>query len=299
MGEGQAGFCGLRTVTGGRLKHMGGTAARGAVDWYHDPLPTNCCADFVCPAGTHSPKGWEKYSYCEGPEYGYRNLAVFYRACSMDCLYCQNWHYRMKDKQQYRSFASLARAVDEKTACICFFGGDPSTHAAHAIRASELALKRAGGRILRICFETNGRWNPDLLLRAARISLSSGGCIKFDIKAWSREIHYALTGFWPETTRENLERLVPMHVLRPHPPFLIASTLLVPDYVNAEEISRIARWLASLDRSIPYSLLVFYPQFLMDDLPVTPREQAMECLSAARQAGLKHLHLGNQHLLSG
>jgi hypothetical protein len=61
---------------------------------------------------------------------------------------------------------NLARAVDEKTACICYVGGDPSTQAAHAFRTSEIALKRANGRILRICFETNGRWNPDLLQRA-------------------------------------------------------------------------------------------------------------------------------------
>ena len=51
-----------------------------------------------------------------------------------------------------------------------------------------------------------------------------------------------------------------MGLLRPEPPFLIASTLLVPGYIDA-------------------------------------RKQAEECFEAARQAGLKHVRAGNLHLL--
>jgi pyruvate formate lyase activating enzyme len=34
---------------------------------------------------------------------------------------------------------------------------------------------------------------------------------------------------------------------RPDPPLLLASTLLVPGYVDAEEVGRIARYIAELD----------------------------------------------------
>jgi len=295
--EGMKGYCGLRQVRRGKLVSLAGTGAKGILDWYYDPLPTNCCADFVCPAGTYKPAGWERYSYAQGPEHGYRNLAVFYRSCSMGCLYCQNWHFRQGPHPGGLSALDLARAVDSRTACICFFGGDPSTQAAHAIRTAQIALRRASGRILRICFETNGRWNPVLLDRAARLSFESGGCIKFDLKAWSPEVHMALTGFGPEQTRENFERLVPLFQARREPPFLVAATLLVPGYVTEHEVGTIARWLASLDRGIPYSLLVFHPHFLLEDLPVTPRRQVEACLKAAREAGLERLHVGNLHLL--
>lgn len=295
--EGQKGFCGLREIRWGKLLSHGGTGREGILDWYYDPLPTNCCADFVCPAGTHSPSGWERYSYSEGPELGHRNLAVFYRSCSLGCLYCQNWHFRLDAGQKGVSPQELSRAVDDTTACICFFGGDPSTQAPHAIRTSRMALKQAQGRILRICFETNGRWNPVLLDQAARLSMESGGCIKFDIKAWTREVHLALTGFDPDLARENFERLVPLYKARSEPPLLLASTLMVPGYVDEQEVSLIAGWLASLDPSIPYSLLVFHPQFFMEDLPVTSRRQATACLEAAKGAGLERVHVGNLHLL--
>lgn len=44
-------------------------------------------------------------------------------------------------------------------------------------------------------------------------------------------------------------------------------------------------------------LLAFHPQFLMKDLPVTPRSQARACLKGAREAGLKNIHVGNIHLI--
>jgi len=41
----------------------------------------------------------------------------------------------------------------------------------------------------------------------------------------------------------------------------------------------------------------FHPDFLMTDLPTTSKHQAMECLDAARAAGLTRVKLGNIHLL--
>ena len=73
--------------------------------------------------------------------------------------------------------------------------------------------------------------------------------------------------------------------------------MLVPGYVGKEEVAGIAGFISSLDSDIPYALLAFHPDFLMTDLPVTSRRQAMECLEAARAAGLSRVRLGNIHLL--
>jgi pyruvate formate lyase activating enzyme len=67
--------------------------------------------------------------------------------------------------------------------------------------------------------------------------------------------------------------------------------------VDAREVGSIARFVASLDPDIPYSLLAFYPQFFMADLPPTSRRQAAECWQAAKEAGLRNVRIGNQHLL--
>jgi pyruvate formate lyase activating enzyme len=81
------------------------------------------------------------------------------------------------------------------------------------------------------------------------------------------------------------------------PPVLIANTLLVTGYIDAEEVAAIARFIASLDPDIPYSLLAFHPQFYMSDLPMTSRALADQCCQAARDAGLNNVRIGNVHLL--
>ena len=79
---------------------------------------------------------------------------------------------------------------------------------------------------------------------------------------------------------------------------MIANTLLVTGYVDADEVSAIARFIASFDPNIPYSLLAFHPQFHMSDLPVTPKVLADQCCQAAKTAGLNNVRIGNLHLLA-
>ena len=288
------GYCGLRINTENRLK--GANARKGKVSWYYDALPTNCVADWVCPGGTGA--GYPRFAYSQGAEYGYKNLAVFYQACSFDCLFCQNWDYRYSATQPSRVDAlDLSRAVDDHTACICYFGGDPSPQLPHAIRASRLALEKNKGRILRICWETNGSMHPALLRKAAELSFNSGGCIKFDLKAWSEELHIALCGVSNKRTLENFTMLFDYVKRRLTPPFLVASTLLIPGYIDKEEVSRIAAFISSLSPDIPYALLAFHPRFIMNDLPPTSKRHAQECLAEAKAQGLTNVRLGNINLL--
>jgi pyruvate formate lyase activating enzyme len=289
MGPGELGFCGLRENSGGRLHSRAGTGRLGVFTAYHDPLPTNCVADWVCPGCSAS--GYPDYSYSRGPERGRNNLAVFLAACSFDCLFCQNWSFRENTEvlAPLRTPAELADMVDDRTSCICFFGGDPSPQLPFALAAARPALDKANGRVLRICWETNGSANPGLLRKALALSIETGGCVKFDIKAWSESLHLALTGATNRRTLENVELAVGLSRCRPEPPPVVASTLMVPGYVGPDEVGHIARFLASLDPDIPYSLLAFHPDYLMDDMGTTTAGQARECEQAAREAGLRRV----------
>lgn len=292
--QGKIGFCGLRQNTSGKLKGVSSQEAN--LSFYYDNLPTNCVADWVCSGGTG--RGYPEFAYNPGPEYGYKNLSVFYNGCSFNCLFCQNWHFRDALKSTKRiSAAELASFVDNRTACICYFGGDPTPQLPHSILSSRLALKNKKNKILRICWETNGSMNPRLLEPMAKISLESGGCIKFDLKSFSEELNFALCGVTNKQTQENFVRLSQFTKLREIPPFLVASTLLVPGYIDKYEVEGIAKFIANLNPDIPYSLLAFYPCFYMQDLPTTSKSHAYECLEVAKEAGLKNVRIGNLHLL--
>jgi pyruvate formate lyase activating enzyme len=296
--ENGLGFCGLRKVKDGRLIHMGGIPSKGVLEWYYDPLPTNCVADWVCPGGTGC--GYPQYSYRNGqPESGFSNLAVFYGACSFDCLFCQNWHYRILSRKlsPLVSAEELALQIKKDTSCICFFGGDPGVQLPHAIKASKLAIEEVGKRILRICWETNGNIRKPLFREMARLSLGSGGYIKIDMKAENDNLNIALCGISNRQIRANIEYMVELGSIRRDPPPLVVSTLLIPGYLDAKEVKNIATFLTGLDSSIPYTHLAFYPHFEMHDIHPTSRKEANRCLKVAREAGLERVKLGNTHLL--
>ncbi len=294
-----AGFCGLVWNIGGSLIRFGGTAEKGILTWYYDRLPTNCVSWWFCPGCTGN--GYPKYAYKPEAEDDYANLAVFYGACSYDCLFCQNWHYRSLSAKHepVMSARALAAKVDKHVSCICFFGGDPSPQMPHSLEVSRIALEKANAekRILRVCWETNGYINPKFAEKAAKYALESGGNIKFDLKTWNEELNIALCGVSNKSTLENFKMMgEKFYKKRKDLPALCASTLLVPGYIDAEEIESIAQFISEIDPNIPYTLLAFYANYVMKDLPATSRKQALKCQKAAEKH-LTNTRIGNTHLL--
>jgi len=129
------------------------------------------------------------------------------------------------------------------------------------------------------------------------LALSTGGCVKFDLKAFDEKLNFALCGITNKRTFENFTLASKYVGKRKDPPILIASTLLVPGYIDSKEVFDIAKFIAELDQSIPYSLLGFAPNFYMSDLPCTSRRHAQDCKKAAEEAGLINVNVGNIQLL--
>jgi pyruvate formate lyase activating enzyme len=218
----------------------------------------------------------------------------------LDCLFCQNWHFRAVDPLSERSGSvvrisarELAQCANERTYCACFFGGDPASQMPHALATGRYLAEKG----ITVCWESAGTMHARLLRRAITISLSSGGCFKFDLTAYDANLHRALTGASNARTLANFALAVSLSRDRSDPPPVIASTLLVPGYVDSEEVGRIASFIAELDPYIPYVLLAFHPHFRMTDLPRTSREHAQRALEAAQSAGLRRIRIGNLHLL--
>lgn len=285
--EGGRGYCGLRRNHRGKLEQLMGLG-QALAHTYYDPLPTNCCAAWFCePCREPS---WRR-------EY---NLAVFYFGCNFDCLFCQNAHHKyLSEGPKLGLEEFVRRALRPGVRCVCHFGGSPEPQFPFALRASAAAFEaaRSCGRELRICWEWNGCGNPGLVRRAAELSLESGGIIKFDLKAWDERLSLALSGVPNRRAYENFAMIAREYLPKAEHHLLTATTLLVPGYVDAEEVGRIAEFIAALDRGIPYSLLIFHGDFAMADLPVTPLAQAIRCYRAARAAGLEMVNVGNLHLL--
>ena len=299
VGNGEVGYCGLRRNVNGRFLSAVSTE-KAYLHAYMDPQVTNCCAAWFCPAGTGT--GYPKYAYCDGPERGYYNLALFFYGCNFNCLFCQNISHKELDFAEETTADQLVETTvnNNRISCWCFFGGSPEPQLPFAINASRKMLEALpADRILRICFEWNGCGNPRLVERAAEIALKSGGNLKFDLKCFNPTLSLALSGVENSQAYANFEMVYDrFYNRRPALPVLTVTTLLVPGYTDAKEVDSIASFIANIDESIPYSLLIFSPHFMMSDLPITPIKQVQECYRAARKH-LKHVNLGNVNLLTG
>jgi pyruvate formate lyase activating enzyme len=284
---GEKGYCGMIMNIDGKLKNLSNKNT-GFLSYYYDNIPTNCVASWICPANKESDK------------YGYNNLAVFYHSCTFNCLFCQNSHFRDMYLQGEVSSKSLTDKVKQKTYCICYFGGDPASQIEHSIMTSELALRIAeeNGNQLRICWETNGSMSLDLLRRIIKITIKSGGIIKIDLKAISKNLHFALTGVSNSNTLKNIKILAEISLQHSEKELFVVSTLLIPGYIDEVEMKKIADFISNLNKNIPLSLLAFHPCYTMDDLPTTSKRHAEECLRIAKEAGLKRVNIANVHLLS-
>jgi pyruvate formate lyase activating enzyme len=299
LGEGETGYCNLvKNVDNNLLRIAGDDASGGLFSFYYDALPTNCVAEPFCPGCTGA--GYPQYSYAKGPEIGRHNLAVFYQACTYDCLFCQNYQYRKGvHLSQPISSEVLIDAIRKNTSCLCFFGGDPAAQIKHSNAVGKKALAKAQKekRIFRVCWETNGSAKPSLMEETTAIALASGGTIKIDLKAFDDRLIKALCGSSNRYSIQNIKNIGRKHQERPEVPLLVVSTLLIPGYVDYKEVGKIAELIAQVDPTIPYSLLAFYPTFVMDDLPTTSKKQAERCYQAAKEQGIERVSIGNKHLL--
>lgn len=285
LDDGQIGFCNLRKAENGKVVER--YPNKAVVSWYFDPLPTNCVADWVCPVS--SEWEWKKLRKLN-------NLAVFYGSCNSDCLFCQNSSYRnmMVSGTPLMTPEELASVADDRTACVCYFGGDPACNPQHSLETSRLLYEE---RNVRVCYETNGNISRKWLAPISEIVRKSGGTIKFDLKAYTPELYTVLTGVSNEVVFKNFDILAKEGKNR-EGEYLVASILLVPGYISIPEIKRLSEFIANCDPTIPTAFLGFHPHHAMSDLPRTSIQHAQAARQVAIDAGLTNVRIGNLGLLS-
>lgn len=136
-----------------------------------------------------------------------------------------------------------------------------------------------------ILFETNGYGltpkNLDLFKKSGIDSFW------LDIKAWDNEIHKKLTG-----TENNWILKLPEEILKRDFTLEVVS-LYIPNLVEADQIGEIAKHLAKIKVEIPFTILAFFGEYKLENLPSPNLDQMLQAYLATKEAGLKNVRLGN------
>lgn len=83
--------------------------------------------------------------------------------------------------------------------------------------------------------------------------LNDTDSIEIGIKAFSERLHLHYTGRPAKKVKENFIKYAKSGIK------LTVASILIPGFIEADEIENIARFIASVNRNIPYFILPYYP----------------------------------------
>jgi pyruvate formate lyase activating enzyme len=166
---------------------------------------------------------------------------------------------------------------------IAFTGGDLACQPEfYCLASEEIKGQRED---LWVLFETNGYGLTPKNLD--RFKASGIDAFWLDIKAYDNEVHRRLTG----CSNERILQL-PFEIKK-RGFVLEVLSLFIPGWVEADQIEKIAHILNEEDPQIPYTILAFFPEYQLKEVPSPSLKQMLDAYARVKDVGLRNVRLGN------
>jgi len=220
---------------------------------------------------------------------GSQSYSIATARCNFRCLWCQNY-----DISQYKEFPRreipgkettpekiVEDAIKTKCKSISYTYTEPAIFVEFAIDTAKLAKKKN----LKNIFVTNGYITPECL------DYITGyvDAMNIDLKSFSDDFYRKYCGA-THGIKPVLDNIKLAHEKKIH---IEITTLVIPGLNDSdEEFEKIAKFIASVDKNIPWHISRFFPMYKMLDKPITP----FETLKKAEKIGkkyLNHVYIGN------
>jgi pyruvate formate lyase activating enzyme len=231
------------------------------------------------------------------------SYTVFMAGCNYKCLNCQNWTIAQLPDNGYppgrlvpaRELARECVVWLESPAAqrmgadrIFFSGGEPTIHLPYVERVVVEARKLSPD--LKVNFDTNGYLTRQSLSKVLAFTNS----ITFDLKAFSDEVHLALTGAASAPVLRNAA-YVGKHAKEKLWEYRI---LVIPE-INLEEIAPLCRFIADIDVQLPVCFLAFRPNYVLEHRAGATAALMDRCVETAARCGLKRAYWAGQTGIPG
>lgn len=222
-----------------------------------------------------------------------KSIYVFFRGCNFQCRGCirlnKRWDSHLPADVQHRlqainngtqlslsEFKAIVKKVNVNRAVL---GGEEPTLDKELVYIINLlndlkleTLLLSNGYVL----------NKEFVEKLKEAGLSS---IRVSIKAYNDNLHQYYTGQSNGPILENFK------LLSKTPIKLMSESVLVPGLIEKDEIERIARFIASINPSIPYRIEGFIPVLGMSWRSASP-EEVIEAVQIAKGylENVSHIH---------
>jgi pyruvate formate lyase activating enzyme len=208
--------------------------------------------------------------------------------CDFHCGYCQNW----VTSQMLRDADAVAPArlttpkqlvdlaIQNRAAVVASSYNEPLITSEWAVEV----FKEARSRGLRCAYISNGNGTPQVL----DFIRPHVDAYKVDLKTFNAKNYRQLGG-----VMENVIDTIRM--LKDRGFWVEIVTLVVPGFSDdADDLKRMADFLASIDPLMPWHMTAFHPDYKMTEgYRRTTIEDLMKIVEYAKAAGLKYIYPGN------
>lgn len=262
--EGEYGICGVRRVEGGELKLLVyGLAAAVNID----PVEKKPMFNFL-PAS--------------------RAFSFGTVGCNFSCKFCQNFDISQYPKEHAHRIVGhellpekiVELAIENRCLSIAYTYNEPIVFFEYTYDTAKIAHENG----LKNIYVTSGyetRKAIDLL--APYID-----GMNIDIKGFTDEFYKEICGARLKPVLEAVKHAHEKGI------WVEITTLLIPGKNDSdEEIRGIAKFIASVDTSMPWHLSAFHPMYKMLDVPRTPESTLLRAYKIGVEEGLKYVYIGN------
>jgi len=219
---------------------------------------------------------------------GSTSFSIATAGCNFRCGFCQNWQISQSSHKENKALSGMQLSPEEIVlqakqngcASIAYTYTEPTVFFEYAYDTAQVA--RANG-LLNV-FVTNGYMTKEAL---AAIGPYLDAC-NVDLKSFSEE-------FYSKTCQGHLKPVLEsIRCMKERGIWVEITTLVIPGANDSEdELLSIARFIASVDRAIPWHISRFHPDYLFTESTSTPLAILEKARDIGTCEGLHHVYIGN------
>jgi len=269
ISEGMFGVCGVRKNTKGKLNTL---VYAEVIAAHVDPIEKK-----------------PLYHFLPG-SFSYSIAAI---GCNFRCGFCQNWQISQRTKKNDIVVGAgrdlplhmnpediVNQAKKNNCASISYTYTEPTIFFEFAYDTAKLAKSEG----LKNVFVTNGFMTKEAI-GAIRPYLDAAN---IDLKFFKDESYKKICKARLQPVLDSIKLMHELGV------WVEVTTLVIPGVNDSdEEFSAIAKFLALIDKGIPWHVSAFHADYKFTDYPSTPIESLKKARKIGNEAGLKLVHLGN------
>ncbi len=219
---------------------------------------------------------------------GSTSFSIATIGCNFHCSFCQNWEISQSNirngfdsyAREFSSQEVVDTALKNKCKSISYTYTEPTIFFEYALDCARLAKEKG----LSNNFVTNGYMTAQALqmikpyLDAANV----------DLKFFREESYRKICSGSLKPVLESIELMRKLDI------WVEITTLVVPGANDSqEELNDIARYIAGVDKNIPWHISRFYPNYKFTDQQPTPERTLKIAQDLGNQAGLSYVYVGN------